>query len=334
MALTKTPIELSSTPSIVDGGNATAITIDSSENVGIGTSSISSWTKLQVAGTAGAQTGASQALYITSPSTTANEGVGIRMSAASGSNEAVGIIGMVNNASGNSGSMTFHTYSGGADIPERMRISSDGRLIVNGTVAGYSGTDITVGSTTQATSGLSILNSTTGTGYLLFGDDDGDAAGGYRGQISYSHNSGEMYFVVEGATRFYINLSGHPFFPYIRNSAGSYTAKITAGSAELTFDTSSARYKDNIRDSTYGLSAAMQLQSRMFEYKEDNQRTDVGFIAEEVNEVIPELVVIDSEGRPDAVNYDRMTSVLLKAIQEQQATIEALTQRIETLENN
>ena len=36
MALTKTPIELSSTPSIVDGGNATAITIDSSERVFIG----------------------------------------------------------------------------------------------------------------------------------------------------------------------------------------------------------------------------------------------------------------------------------------------------------
>lgn len=36
MALTKTPIELSSTPSIVDGGNATAITIDSSENTTFG----------------------------------------------------------------------------------------------------------------------------------------------------------------------------------------------------------------------------------------------------------------------------------------------------------
>lgn len=33
MALTKVPNELSSTPSIVDGGNATAITIDSSQNV-------------------------------------------------------------------------------------------------------------------------------------------------------------------------------------------------------------------------------------------------------------------------------------------------------------
>jgi len=40
MALTKTPIELSSTPSIVDGGNATAITIDSSENVLVGKSAL------------------------------------------------------------------------------------------------------------------------------------------------------------------------------------------------------------------------------------------------------------------------------------------------------
>jgi hypothetical protein len=39
MANTKIPVELSSTPGIVDNSNATAITIDSSENVGIGTSS-------------------------------------------------------------------------------------------------------------------------------------------------------------------------------------------------------------------------------------------------------------------------------------------------------
>jgi hypothetical protein len=37
MANTKIPAELSSTPGIIDNSNATAITIDSSENVGIGT---------------------------------------------------------------------------------------------------------------------------------------------------------------------------------------------------------------------------------------------------------------------------------------------------------
>jgi hypothetical protein len=39
MANTKIPVELSSTPGIVDGSNATAITINSSEQVGIGTTS-------------------------------------------------------------------------------------------------------------------------------------------------------------------------------------------------------------------------------------------------------------------------------------------------------
>ena len=53
MALTKIPSELSSTTGIVDNSNATAITIDSNENVGIGTTSPS--TRLTVGAGSGSE---------------------------------------------------------------------------------------------------------------------------------------------------------------------------------------------------------------------------------------------------------------------------------------
>ena len=127
----------------------------------------------------------------------------------------------------------------------------------------------------------------------------------------------------DGNPRGYFNGSGNFFASGLASSNGDRTLRYTLVGGQVTYDTSSARYKDNIRDSVYGLSHVMQLRSTMFEYK-DNGRTDVGLIAEEVNEVIPELVPKDLDGRPDAVSYDRMVSVLVKAIQELSAKVAAL----------
>lgn len=110
--------------------NTERMRISSGGIVGIGTSSPSTWTNLQVNGTAGLQTEASQQIFIAAPTTTVGSGAGIRLSAASGAKEAVGIIGIVNEASGNLGAMTFHTYGGGANIPERMRITSGGDVFI------------------------------------------------------------------------------------------------------------------------------------------------------------------------------------------------------------
>ena len=180
--------------------NSTAFLIaDSSQNVGIGVTSLQSWARLQVAGTAGAQTGAKQALYVTSPSTTAGEGVGMRMSAASGSHEAVGIIGVVNNASGNSGSMTFHTYNAGADIPERMRIDNVGN----------------VGIGTTAPNDLLNLHTSSASGNIGIKLTRASQTHGFRIGVNDNHvflwtdQAQEMAFATSNVQRMSISASGN-----------------------------------------------------------------------------------------------------------------------------
>jgi hypothetical protein len=92
---------------------------------------------------------------------------------------------------------------------------------------------------------------------------------------------------------------------------------------------SDARLKENIRGINYGLKEILLLKPVNFNWK-NNKKEDVGFIAQEVKKVIPELVngVEGDLGKNEilGVNYSQMVSVLTKAIQEQQIQIEDLKQ--------
>ena len=193
------------TPLTFKVANSERMRIDTSGNVGIGTSTIQSWARLELEGSAGVQTGANQALHIKSPSTTAGQGVGLRLNAASGSHEAVGIIGVVNNASGNAGSMTFHTYNGGGDIPERARITSSGEVGIGETnpTQYYAGANQLVVRDGTANAGITIRTGSSGAGMLAFADGATTAAQQYAGYVQYNQDGagGYMSFGAENLER-------------------------------------------------------------------------------------------------------------------------------------
>jgi len=123
--------------------------------------------------------------------------------------------------------------------------------------------------------------------------------------------------------------------PY--NLTTAFSANMHVNSAGNVFrSTSSARYKRNIQDMTYGVADVMNLRAVTFEQKNEYpSNTYAGFIAEEVHDAgLTEFVEYNNAGQPDAVHYGNMVSLLAKAIQEQQATIASLTARIEQLEAN
>jgi len=77
---------------------------------------------------------------------------------------------------------------------------------------------------------------------------------------------------------------------------------------------SDRRVKENIRPLTYGLSDVMKLKPVAYEMKGTHVK-QIGFIAQDVEPVLPEVVEVSKEGRY-GLNYGNMVAATVKAIQE------------------
>jgi hypothetical protein len=114
--------------------------------------------------------------------------------------------------------------------------------------------------------------------------------------------------------------------------AGTFSNNLNITSdGTLTTATSDAKYKYNIKPLNYGLETLLQLNPVNFQWIEGEEE-DLGFIAQDVAEIIPEAV--NTNWNSDLLfRYESLIPILTKAIQEQQALIKALEQRIINLEN-
>jgi len=116
---------------------------------------------------------------------------------------------------------------------------------------------------------------------------------------------------------------------------GPYVAQ---GGTSWTNGSSDVRQKKNF-EPTQGLSALLQVEpvKYHFDWEEDSTNKRLGFKAQNLRSVIPEMVMEKAELADDGTPYltitpDYILPVLVKAIQDQQAIIEALEARITALE--
>lgn len=178
---------------------------------------------------------------------------------------------------------------------ERARIDASGNLLVGTTDA-------------SITSGTGVKIRPGANGSVANVDSRSDNT-----SVGYA-----QYSTGAGAYRFYVGWGGTIF------------ATNTSISA-----ISDIRFKENIRDIDAGLDAILALKPRRFDWKEGkgkDVKDDMGFIAQEVEEVLPELIDgwMPGDGEPDdlkSVKASDLIPVLVKAIQE-------LTARVAQLEGN
>lgn len=146
-------------------------------------------------------------------------------------------------------------------------------------------------------------------------------SGGSHIQINNDEN---IYFRTNGTNRFKMDTGG----------TFTATADIVAyGSV------SDKSYKENIKPITGALELVNNLKGVTFDWKEDTDtkkmvgiKEDIGFIAQDVQEVLPTLVRKNENGKL-SLRDKGIVPVLVEAIKEQQNLIDKLVDRIEKLEN-
>jgi hypothetical protein len=119
---------------------------------------------------------------------------------------------------------------------------------------------------------------------------------------------------------------------YITTGAGTTTSGIRMNNdgnvtvAGTITESSSIRYKENIETLKYGLDKVVQLRGVTYN-KKDTGVKEIGLIAEEVESILPDVILRNQEGEPDSVSYGRITAVLIEAIKELKIEIEELKRR-------
>jgi hypothetical protein len=94
--------------------------------------------------------------------------------------------------------------------------------------------------------------------------------------------------------------------------------------------------KKDFENSNIGLNSILNLKPTLYRMlDEENTNKHLGFIAQEVKEFIPQAYVESGEGKDIFIGLDfqAITTTLVKAVQEQQTIIDGLLKRIELLEN-
>ena len=93
--------------------------------------------------------------------------------------------------------------------------------------------------------------------------------------------------------------------------------------------TSDIKLKTNIKPLENSLNKILQLRGVEYD-RTDYEVHQIGMIAQEVEQVIPDLVQEDSEGTK-VLHYQNLTAVLVEAIKEQQEQINTLKQTVQEL---
>jgi hypothetical protein len=229
---------------------------------------------------------------------------------------------------------TSDTWSVSTAGEERIRITSAGRVAIGSTTASYGVLEIetesaVVYSPTVFTNGANIRLKSGGT--ATTGTTTGVSFGG--------GGACELYFGVEqqSSTLGHAIWQGYNGTAYLTLMRLSHDGNLTVKGDVIAYGSpSDKRLKENIKPIESALDKVSKLQGVTFDWKKSDSelyiKEDIGFIAQDVQKVIPELVRENDDGML-SMRHQGIVPILLEAIKEQQEQIKDLRNQINLLKS-
>ena len=232
---------------------------------------------------------------------------------------------------------------------------SDSGMVLSGSTVQIRGT-LEGASPLKIAGGIEIVPKSNGeTTSMKFGDnirttwgDDNDVGIQYKdGTLNIMEISGSSKGIVMSGS--FVSIDGY-LGVGVRAENGAISHGITlpnnsgvSGKVKANSYTtySSARYKNNIQPIQNALDTLCSIEGVTYRWKNNNLE-DVGFVAEDVGKVMPQIVEWEADGiSAQSMDYTRIVPVLVEAVKEQQGQIrnqkkliEQLSEKIEELKKD
>jgi hypothetical protein len=176
----------------------------------------------------------------------------------------------------------------------------------------------TTGNNNTASGVSALLSNTTGNNNIALGYEAGRnlTTGSNNIAIGNAGLAGESNTIRIGSTQTAV------FFSGIYNTKVTKTRTVLINAlGQLGTSKSSIRYKEDVHSMGDASNPLMNLRPVTFRYKEaepdGSKPIQYGLIAEEVEKVMPDLVIYNDQGTPESVAYETLPSLLLNEYQKQ-----------------
>ena len=228
------------------------------------------------------------------------------------------------NLTGDVTSVGNATTIGAAKVTNAMLAGSISNANLANSAITIGSTSTALGATSTTLAGLTSVTSTTFVGALT-------------GNASTATTAGTVTTAAQSAITSVGTLTGLTVSGATATGALTVTGAITATGDITAFSASDIRFKENITAIESPIEKIKMISGNTYDWKAENkdihgfEGNDVGVIAQEIEEVLPQLVVTRDNGYK-AVKYDKLVALLIEGIKEQQKQIEDLSNKINKLE--